>query len=70
MSQEKKKKSDLKVGDTIKCHDPDDMVDKMEELTKSGINTDFVYEKDGKRRLLACSNRILLKVFDLTKNKW
>lgn len=48
MSQEKKKKSDLKVGDTIKCHDPDDMVDKMEELTKPGINTDFVYEKDGK----------------------
>lgn len=48
MSQEKKKKSDLKVGDTIKCHDPDDMVDEMEELTKSGINTDFVYEKDGK----------------------
>ena len=37
MSQEKKKKSDLKVGDTIKCHDPDDMID-----------TDFLYKKDGK----------------------
>lgn len=70
MSQEKKKRSDLKVGDTIKCHDPDDMIDTMNELVKSGVETDFLYKKDGKRRLLACSNRILLKVFDLTKNKW
>ena len=48
MSQEKKKKSDLKVGDMIKCHDPDDMIDTMNELVKSGIETDFLYKKDGK----------------------
>ena len=36
MSQEKKKKSDLKVGDTIN------------ELVKSGVETDFLYKKDGK----------------------
>ena len=48
MSQEKKKKSDLKVGDTIKYHDPDDMIDAMNELVKSGVETDFLYKKDGK----------------------
>lgn len=48
MSQEKKKRSDLKVGDTIKCHDPDDMIDTMNELVKSGVETDFPYKKDGK----------------------
>ena len=48
MSQEKKKKSDLKVGDTIKCHDLDDMIDTMNELVKSGVETDFLYKKDGK----------------------
>ena len=48
MSQEKKKKSDLKVGDTIKCCDPDDMIDTMNDLVKSGIETDCLYKKDGK----------------------
>ena len=48
MSQEKKKKSDLKVGDTIKCRDSDDMIDTMNDLVKSGIETDFLYKKDGK----------------------
>lgn len=48
MSQEKKKKSDLKVGDTIKCRNPDDMIDTMNDLVKSGIETDFLYKKDGK----------------------
>ena len=48
MSQEKKKKSDLKVGDAIKRHDPDDMIDTMNELVKSGVETDFLHKKDGK----------------------
>lgn len=48
MSQEKKKRSDLKVGDKIKCHDPDGMIDTMNELVKSGVETDFLYKKDGK----------------------
>ena len=52
MSQEKKKKSDLKVGDTIKCHDPDDMIDTMNELVKSGVETDFMYKKDEKEGTL------------------
>ena len=38
----------MKVGDMIKCHDADDMITTMIELAKEGIQTDFVYEKDGK----------------------
>ena len=49
MSQEKKKRSDLKVGDTIKCHDPDGMIDTMNELVKSGVETDFLYKKTEKK---------------------
>lgn len=41
----------LKVGDTIKCHDKDDMVSTMMELAKEGVETDFLYEKDGGRGL-------------------
>ena len=41
----------LKVGDTIKCHDKDDCVDYMTELAKCGIETDFLYEKDGENGL-------------------
>ena len=37
----------IKVGDTIKCHDKDDCVSYMNELAKCGIETDFLYEKDG-----------------------
>lgn len=39
----------LKVGDTIKCSTPHEMVDLMTELAKEDIETDFVYEKDGKK---------------------
>lgn len=41
----------LKVGDTIKCHDEDDMIKTMEELAKEGIDTDSLYEKNGKHGL-------------------
>jgi hypothetical protein len=37
----------MKEGDTIKCHDPDDMINAMHDLAKEGIETDFMYEKDG-----------------------
>lgn len=37
----------LQVGDTIKCHDKDEMVELMQELEKEDIHTDFMYEKDG-----------------------
>ena len=40
---------DMKEGDTIKCHDADDMIRAMTELAREGIETDFVYEKDGKK---------------------
>lgn len=41
----------IKVGDTFKCHNKDDCVDYMTELSKRGIVTDFLYEKDGERGL-------------------
>lgn len=41
----------LKVGDTIKCHDKEDMVNLMTELAKVNITTDFMYEKDGQEGL-------------------
>lgn len=41
----------LQVGDTIKCKDKDDMVDTMQALIKEGIDTDFMYEKDGEKGL-------------------
>ena len=41
----------LKVGDTIKCHDADDLINTMKDLAQEGIETDFVYEKDGQKGL-------------------
>ena len=41
----------LKVGDTIKCHDKDDLIKTMTELAKCNIVTYFLYEKDGENGL-------------------
>ena len=41
----------LKVGDTIKCADAEDIISTMQELAKCGIETDFLYEKDGEEGL-------------------
>lgn len=41
----------LKKGDTIKCHDKDEMVKIMMALAREDIETDFLYEKDGQRGL-------------------
>ena len=41
----------LKVGDTIKCHDKDDLIKTMKELAKENVETDFLYEKDGENGL-------------------
>lgn len=38
---------DLKVGDTIKCTDPDDLIENMTGYAKAGVNTDFLREVDG-----------------------
>lgn len=37
----------MKVGDIIKCRDEDDIADTMIELAKLGIETDFVFERNG-----------------------
>lgn len=41
--------AELKKGDFIECHDKDDLVDTFMELNKGDIETDFVYERDGKK---------------------
>lgn len=41
----------MKVGDTIKCADAEDMISAMQELAKCDIETDFLYEKDGEQGL-------------------
>lgn len=41
----------LKKGDTIKCADADDCVRTMTELASCGVETDFLYKKDGENRL-------------------
>lgn len=41
----------MNVGDTIKCKDSKEMVDLMYALNYEGIETDFMYEKDGEKGL-------------------
>ncbi len=41
----------VRIGDTIKCRDTDDMLEAMKNLADSGVETDFLYEKDGKEGL-------------------
>lgn len=38
-----------KVGDTICCHDAEEMVNTMMDLAEHGYDTDFVYEQEGER---------------------
>lgn len=40
-------KRELQVSDTIQCGDTDDVVKTMKDLAKEGVETDFLYEKDG-----------------------
>lgn len=48
----------LRVGDTIKCHDAEEMVNLMTELEKENITTDFMYEKEGEKGLWVVVERI------------
>lgn len=38
----------LNIGDTIQCTGTEDMVNTMMALATEGIQTDFLFEKDGK----------------------
>jgi hypothetical protein len=40
-------KRKLQVGDKIQCGDTDDVIKTMKDLAKEGVETDFLYEKDG-----------------------
>lgn len=39
----------LKIGDTIQCADTDDMIGTMKKLAKAGVDTEFLYERDGQK---------------------
>ena len=41
----------LKKGDTIKCHDAEELLSLMKELENEGYGTDFLYTKDGEEGL-------------------
>ena len=41
----------LKKGDTIKCHDEEEIIYLSTVLEKEGYTTDFLYEKDGEKGL-------------------
>ena len=49
----------LKVGDTIKCASKEDCLRTHDDLQKNGIQTDFMYEKDGVKGLWLVVERIL-----------
>lgn len=38
--------NNLKVGDTIQCYNTEDCIRTMQEFSKEGIMTEFLYEKD------------------------
>ena len=40
-------KRKLQVGDKIQCGNTDDVIKTMKDLAKEGVETDFLYEKDG-----------------------
>lgn len=37
----------LKIGDTIKCADKEDLLNTHNDLALNGVCTGFLYEKDG-----------------------
>ena len=41
----------MKIGDTIKCADAEDMIETMYALAKEGIETNFLYEEGGVKGL-------------------
>lgn len=42
----------MKVGDTIQCHDIEDMLEYHEALCKEGWDVEFVYKRNGEKFLL------------------
>ena len=54
-------KTDLKKGDTIKFTDTELMIDMMYQLNREGIETDFLFEKDGEDGLWLIVTKIRSK---------
>lgn len=47
----------LKAGDTITCHDKDDLISTMIELAKAGIETDFGYNAEKPRLIVTAVDK-------------
>lgn len=48
----------LNVGDTIKCIDAVNGIKTMNVLARNGIETDFLYEKDGVKGIWLVVERV------------
>lgn len=48
----------MKKGDTIKCANEKDLIETMTGLETAGIETDFLYEKDGEKGLWLIITRV------------
>lgn len=57
----------MKIGDTIQCHDKDDLINTMIECARSGIETDFNYD-DEKPKLVVTAISETPKNADILKN--
>lgn len=59
----------MKKGDTVKCKDRDDMVNAMYSLMDDGIETDFLFEKDGERGLWLIVTKVKRKELRISRRK-
>lgn len=48
----------IKAGDTIKCHDIDDMAEVMATLKENDIEVDVVYERNGEKGYFLMVNKV------------
>lgn len=48
--------SSLQIGDTIKCHDPEDMIETMNDLLRGGVRRRICIRVGWRKRILAGDN--------------
>lgn len=52
----------LQKGDTIKCFNEEDLIATMNDLEAVGVETDFLYEKDGEKGLWLIVTKVRMTV--------
>lgn len=48
----------MNIGDTIQCHDTDDLIKTMLDLARSGIETDFDYTQKKPRLIVTAVKEV------------